>query len=405
MQPQRRAQSGNYSMMIGVALPVFIGFIALSVDAAWIQMANSQSQDVADAAAHAALIEYRRTGSTTDAQTAAQQIVDFNAIGESNGDLLDVRFGEWSRGGAFKLDGEVTNAVEVDVGRVADNPLPLFFAKMLGRNEAEVSASATTASRSLHAVLVMDITASFRYDIHFARDGAVSFLDIIHDSSTVDDRVGMTTFFSRYSHVWTPMVDVNPSADYNTTRAQWSTFTWGHTAHDDWDGDYIEDHPNMGYYGETYYNDSPQMPWYFGDDWGTDHSVGMKVGIDMLLEEAVDDAAAYRALIILTDGKPVGLRNTPIRRPDDLDEGWTMWKHGDATRSSTKIVSEAQAQADRAEDNRINVWTVSLGDTAQGAFMETLVRGDGKSFQTSNPAELEPIFKEIAVSLPMLIVD
>jgi hypothetical protein len=36
--------------------------------------------------------------------------------------------------------------------------------------------------------------------------------------------------------------------------------------------------------------------------------------------------------------------------------------------------------------------------------MESLIRGDGKAYATTNAADLEPIFKEIAQQMPMLIV-
>ena len=49
----RRWRRGNYSMIYGIMLPIFIGFTALSVDTSWQRISQSQAQDVADAAAYA----------------------------------------------------------------------------------------------------------------------------------------------------------------------------------------------------------------------------------------------------------------------------------------------------------------------------------------------------------------
>ena len=107
---------------------------------------------------------------------------------------------------------------------------------------------------------------------------------------------------------------------------------------------------------------------------------------------------------MLTDGKPVGLPIKPERRPADLEEAWRVYMHGDSTRSASTIILESQNQAVRAENNDINVWTIAFGSGGQAEFMESLVVGDGKTYATTDPSELVPIFEEIAVSLPMLLV-
>ncbi len=398
----RSSRSGNYSVILGLVLPVFLGFTALSVDQSWIRIAQSQSQDVADAAAHAALVELRRTGDTSAAEAVAVSMIGRNQVGEAHGEMISVEFGGWNRGGAEMTASDKPNAVRVDVGRTGENELPLYFARIWNRDSAAVQGSATAASRSLHAVVVMDITASFRFDIHWARDGAVSFLDIVHDTASPDDRVGMVTFFSKYAHVWTEPFDLYDETEYATARAQWSTLTWGSTAHDYY-GPETPAYP-FYYYGADYYNDASQMPRYYGDDRGTDHSVGLKLGIDVLLEEGATDPFAYKALVVLTDGYPVGLPVKPARRPDDLVETWRVYMHGDDTRSESTIILESQNQALRAEDNDINVWTIAFGTGGQKEFMRSLVVGDGNSYATTDPSELEPIFVDIAVSLPMLLV-
>ena len=134
----RSSRSGNYSVILGLVLPVFLGFTALSVDQSWIRIAQSQSQDVADAAAHAALVELRRTGDTSAAEAVAVSMIGRNQVGEAHGEMISVEFGGWNRGGAEMTASDKPNAVRVDVGRTGENELPLYFARIWNRDSAAV---------------------------------------------------------------------------------------------------------------------------------------------------------------------------------------------------------------------------------------------------------------------------
>ena len=247
-------------MVMGVMLPVFIGFAALSTDTSWMEMAKSQTQDVADSAAHAALVELRRTGSTSRATAVAKYLVERNAVGEGHGDLADIRFGGWRRGDtSIDESAPRPNATEVTISREDDNALPLYFAKIWNRDDVELRSSAVSAARSLHVVLVMDITGSFRFDIHYARDGAVAFAEVLHDTAGEDDRLGMVTFFYRYAHVWTEMTEIHDTVRYDPLYDQWKDLTWCNSDVD-WFGPSWPGRPWSAWPGSGWHNTAPQMP-------------------------------------------------------------------------------------------------------------------------------------------------
>jgi hypothetical protein len=155
----RRARRGSYSIVLGTLLPISLGFAALAVDISWIQLSQSQAQDVADAAAHAALIELRKTGSAFSAEVAAQDIIDRNVIGDGPGALGRIEFGNWDRRtDDFDTTAPRPNAVRVVAGRYDEDPVMLNFSRIWNKDSQTVNADAIAATRSLHVVVVFDIT-------------------------------------------------------------------------------------------------------------------------------------------------------------------------------------------------------------------------------------------------------
>lgn len=388
-RPTRRARRGSYNAMLGFLLPVTIGFAALAVDTSWIRLADGQAQDVADAASHAALIELRRTGDTTAAADAADAIIERNIVGGNHATRGGIDFGFWDRASDTWDDtAPRPNAVRVEVGRYADDPVQLTFARIWGRDTATVEAGATTATRSLHVVLVMDITGSFHAEIHHAREAALRFMDILEDTHGQDDKIGMATFYYVYGHERSPLTFFEDASAMATMRADWETLDIASRI-----SGTSPDPTNPG--------PRPSMPREYNGEQGTDHHVGMVVARDMLSAET--DPFAYRAIVLLTDGQPINLGTSGIR--DDIGYTETRWPEyeGPAPHSVADIKTSAVAQAQLAwENENAHVWTVTFRD--ENAFLKDMVQGDGKYYYTTNAAELVPIFEEIANSMPLVIV-
>lgn len=394
MRHPRRQRRGSYSMLLGFLLPINLGFAALAVDTSWIQMSQSQSQDVADAASHAALIDLRRTGDTVSAEIAAKNIIDRNIIGGDNGTLGLIEFGNWDRStNVFDTSAVRPNAVRVQVGRYDDNPVQLKFARIWDKNTATVSADAISATRSLHAIIVFDITGSFWREIDEGAKAAVAFLDIVEETHGEDDMVGLATYTNRFGNEWTPMFFLRDRAQYETERARWGTINVASKV----TGSDPYDFSDGGRF--------PQMPREYSDEPGTDHHVGLVMATQMILEQ--DDPFAFRAFVLLTDGDPNtlgGLYDGIGRRQivGYTEERWREYR-GPIPHTRSEIIAAARTVSDTAwDDHKIHQWVVSF--RASHAYLRDMVHGEGQFYYTDNATELVPIFEEIAGSLPLLIV-
>ncbi|MFK7928441.1 MAG: pilus assembly protein TadG-related protein [Myxococcota bacterium] len=402
----RRNQTGNYSMLVGFMLPVFLGFTALSVDTSWISVSQSQAQDVADAAAHAALVELRLSGDQTQARNAAELVIASNNVGGQPAGLGEFELGTWERGSDFVIDLTRPNAVLATVERTAGSGgVGLHFAKIWGKDEASVSGSATAATRSLQAVLVMDITHSFYDEIQYAEDAALEFLTVLEDTHGEYDKLGMVVFYQRYAYEWTPLFELENSSSVSAARAQWGNLRTASLpstvpADQTWRC-FTTPPPTPAADGGI----SPQMPPHFCDEGGTDHHVGLVLGRQMFDNDA--DPFAYRAMVLLTDGRP-----SPYVRPTQRDNaGFTETRWNEYIADVSETVQKGaedieQDTIDQALDNyvdaNIHLWTVSFEH--DNAFLDDAQQGDGDYFFTTDPNELEPIFNTIAQSMPLLLV-
>jgi Flp pilus assembly protein TadG len=416
LPPERRARRGSYNAVLGFLLPISIGLAALSVDTSWMRLSESQAQDVADAAAHAALIELRRTGSTSSARSAAEKVIAQNYVGEANGDLGDIEFGQWDRdSGGFDTSVSRPNAVRVGVGRYEDNPLNLHFATIWGKNSVEVGGRSTAATRSLNVVLVMDVTGSFSAEIGQARAAARAFLDILEDTHGKYDTIGMSIYSRNFGYEWTPPFELDDPAKLAAAKTQWGTLNVASkTTGGCPSSSAVSSNPwvlvEPRYVNFSTGGQFPSMMREYCDEPGTDHHVGMVMGRRMLVEQA--DPLAYRAMIILTDGDPNALGASPLARVNSgkdarahMGYNETRWREykGPVPHSRDAIIAATRTQAtDAWEDEDTHVWMVSF--RATHSYLPEIPKGDGKYYFTTNSSELTPIFEEIANSLPLLIV-
>jgi Flp pilus assembly protein TadG len=407
-----RSRRGTYTSLY-LALIIFgIAIGGGAIDNHRVNLANGRAQDVADAAAHAALIALRNSGGdTVEAASLASAVAAANTIGGIPAEISSIQFGVWDEVTAELIAVEDSpTAVLVEVSTPAEQP---FVAVFTGLTH-DISGQATAATQTVQLLLVMDITGSFRNDIHHARDGAVAFLDVMEGGYSGFDQIGMVTFFQRFGHVWTPLTDVAGGAvnaygdDIAAVRTKWDDLTWCDSDHDwivdDYDSWFGWD-PDEN---DGWHNVDPghaNMPDCFGDEGGTDHGVGLTAAIDHLNANA--DPMAFQAIVMLTDGLANNVPYPdPGRRPVDHTEAFTIFEEGtwpDATKPQASVISGALSEADRAWANGIHVWSVSYGEN--NSLMQNLPRGLGGFYETNDPSELEPIFEEIARSMPVLLVE
>jgi Flp pilus assembly protein TadG len=151
------------------------------------------------------------------------------------------------------------------------------------------------------------------------------------------------------------------------------------------------------------------IPYYFSDEGGTDQWTGLK-GAEMLLSELEDpshpnyDAVAYKAVVILTDGQPVGYNAANVKRAaSGLVDPWRRFARGS---NHTKPQIEADMQtlaADLHDEYGANIWFVSFVE--DHAYFANVAQGDGWYEVANSAADLTDIYDKIAKSLPQTIVE
>lgn len=386
-----RSRRGSYAILVALLLIVMLGFAALAVDISYLRLSRLQAQNAADAGVHAALTELKRSRDQDVARSRAAEIVNLNHIAGDQAVIdpaSDVVFGGWDfPSHTFEPDASYQNAVQVTVRREADAPggsVPLMLAKIFGTDEADAKSNGRSvgALRSREIYIVQDVTGSFSDEIDQGRAADITLLDYIYDNGFPGDQVGMVTFVGE-AEEWTPLERV--SEGYGGIRAQWSTLDWC----------------NRNYWPYTTarfsddFHDAPQMiscnagseasAWF--RDSGTNQGSGLQLAIDRLSDVTEADSYALKTIVLVSDGKP-----------QCVPEG---------TACDETVAAFGMSQADRADAEKISIFSVSFNETyneEQSAYLESLTRGYGAFYETPDATELPAILAEIAASIPISIV-
>ena len=137
-------------------IPIF-AFLALSLDIGLIRLRKTELQVAADAASLAAVMLLPEQ---TAAVSTAQQYAAYNLTGDVKAVAAsDVLLGTWNpETRVFSAGTAPINAVKVTVqnSQANGNPLPLFFARTLGKVQQDVSASAIALKPSMGTRFLID---------------------------------------------------------------------------------------------------------------------------------------------------------------------------------------------------------------------------------------------------------
>jgi Flp pilus assembly protein TadG len=411
MQTSRRHRRGNYSVLMAFMLTALLGAGALVLDWSRARIAGSQAQAIADAAAQAGVIALRTTGNATGARQASELVVQRNEIAGITPQLLSFEVGGWTTTTRSWRTGG-TNAVRVTVGRTGANAINLPLAAMFGVPTMAVSRSSTAATQNLQVVLVIDITSSWdKDDFYKARTATGNFLTSLHNAHGDNDIVGMTLFLQRFGWEFTPFTNVQTSStNAALVKNKWAALNIGSLP-----GRY-----NAAYevptrydiacdvYSSNNFNNPsggcfPNLPRYYLDEGGTDHSTGMSMARTMFQERP--DPYAYRAMVVLTDGRPNGYStstNSARSQAHYNEARWREYKYtGSRTNSQIETAVVNLARAMYTTDN-VNIWFVSFVEYK--SFMEQASQGDGYFDLAASGSEIIDIFDHIAQALPVAVV-
>ncbi len=455
MNPMRRMHArrrqGNYSILLGLIIVVILGFGALAIDIAYMRYAQAQAQDVADAAAQAGVIVLRLTGDEAQAHAAAQAVISANNVVGQSPDTVSIRFGNWDAettdydpscdddcvgstdrscdDDCFIYPAQAApNACEAKVTRSGGSAIDYLLARVFGKTSFDVTGKGTAATRSFQILLVLDITGSWHEDkFADAREAVLLALDMLAESSSGVDEVGMTIFTNRYAWEYTPFTQLAIPGNPDAIRADWEVLNIASKAGvdaDHYDGADCQVYPHASHPGKNLNDFSdppggcyPDMPREYKDESGTDHSTGMYQAEDMFQNSM--GGPVYRAMIVITDGKPNGLgASSGEQREADgyVEDRWTEFK-GAAPRTTAEVRTESiKVAQDLNASLQVNTWMVSLvaydstmmpgsegvpaGNGAPG-----VPQGDGYWRIADNSAELSNILAQIISEMPLALVD
>jgi hypothetical protein len=401
----RQSRRGSVAVMMAFAIVTLLIFAALAIDLTYVRTTQFELRNAADAAAHASLVELRRSGNESYSTALGQQIAELN---EAGGEPVTIEaaaftYGEWDYAEASFNSGSVfTNAVRVRADRndgEVDGPIRLLVGPLFGRDDVGAQATAIGAFRSRDVMLTLDVTGSFIEEMNDANKAVTAFLDTMYTRRLPNDRIGLNTFTGGSSMVTTIReVEGNYTAirgvwygdgksNVSSTKASGLTNCYQTTCQ-----------VSKSFCGTAMYKKVIKGSWMqscnaMGDDGKagfTSQGPGIRVARQHL--DGNDTYGNTKVIVLISDGRPT----------------CPGYDNAENNPCASARAAYAVTQADAASASGINIFTVSMNtnkSSAQEAFMASLVRGYGKAYNTAKSSDLDDILTEIAQSIPIALVE
>jgi len=376
-------------MLVGMLIPGLLAMGALGADVTYHQLAQLQTQYAADAAAHAAFVRYRSTGSLEQGVAAADYVLSHDLVAGAPARIDQIEFGAWLDD-VFDPNSPRINAARVEVSRSGTNAVPTLFAGFLGFSSLVTGATSITAGRNRQIMIVQDITGSFRDDIANARVADRALLDYMAMYPYPDDMVGMTTFVGGVEPTpWSPLQGIEYADEI---AARWATLDWCNCEEQALQATFGDSSsycvegmcpvPSWPEYCDTFFGGHDARP-QMVDCWSVGKNTAPGPGIVQAADELLDHGTdrSFRALILISDGLPCCGDDTAPRKQAAIDAVDYAWANG------------------------IHVWSVAYNQGGGDlSFLDSLTRGAGSAYETPDSAELEAILLDIAASIPVVTV-
>jgi len=140
-------RQGSILVLTAMTLVMVFAFTAFAIDIGYILMTENELQTCADSAAMAAAAVLGN-GDSSDQSNARQMAIEYSNLNSSNSQVVlneaDIQFGNWdSETKSFTVSNSSPNSIQVTTQRstLRNNPLPLFFAPIIGHQFADVTAT------------------------------------------------------------------------------------------------------------------------------------------------------------------------------------------------------------------------------------------------------------------------
>ncbi|HEY2883031.1 MAG TPA: pilus assembly protein TadG-related protein [Pirellulales bacterium] len=175
---------GAVAVLAAVLMIVMVGFIAFGVDVGYMMVVKTQLQNAVDSAAMAAAANM--SGTQANMQTVAKQFAAYHKAGGTAISLnnTDIQYGLWDANAkSFSSSDSVSNAIKITARRDSTTGSnKTFFARILGTNSFNVSASAIALANPRDICFVVDLSGSMNDDTTTGYGSSASFRDATYTS-------------------------------------------------------------------------------------------------------------------------------------------------------------------------------------------------------------------------------
>ena len=360
-------------VLVAVLIPVFVMMAAIAVDISFMQLVRTELRTATDAASRAGSKELSLTQDIDAARAAALDAASRNLVaGEP---LLlapgDVEFGTSAQSGpgsrfAFSLGGNPINAVRATGRRTAGSPsgaVRLFLGSFMGVDTFEPVYNATSTALDRDICLVIDRSGSMGLDISFPGTG---------NGQNCGPLSSRTRFSALAQAVQAFLSELDRTfPEERVALASYSSAVSRTCAGGDFEYDVAELHQEL----TLNYTDITAVMEAFmrvGIGGRTAIGEGLREGIRGLRNPR---PFALKTIVLMTDGRHnLGVEPAVIARD--------------------------------AADADITVHTVTFSPNADFGRMRDVARiTGGQHFHADTAADLAIVFREIARTLPVVVID
>ena len=367
-RPQARTRDGAILPLVAICLPLIIILAGLAVNVALMDLHRTSLRVSTDAATRAASRTYAMTGDTNQAVAAAQQAGQFNEVAGQPLMIApsDIDFGQAHRaapGGRYVFTSGAApyNSVKILAQRDAAHggAIPMLFSAFLGSKAFEVRQQATASQSEMDVILVLDRSGSMAYGAGETADAAVSPASApgwsFGDPAPSD---------CRWRDLLSAVAGFADELDQTPLEERLGVVSYSHTTT-------VDSHITADYTAAL----SPLNVYTSAFESG-----GTAIGDGLYLAKwAVTSSgsrpSASKVLVVMTDG---------------------IQNYGASpTHAATSCLSSG-----------IHVYTVTFSDEADQTLMSDVANlGGGRHYHATDVVSLDAAFREIAASLPTLLVE
>jgi Ca-activated chloride channel family protein len=400
--PRSRSEhqrSGAAHVLIAAMMLTFMIVAAMIVDFAYMQLIRTELRTAADAAAKAGAEALTRTQDGNQARAAAVQYAALNKVGNrpyaisTNDVTLGRVTGQANGSWTFTANATPPNSVRVNakVGHGGTTAaIPTFFAPALGYAPFATSSQATAGQQTVEVCLCIDRSGSMMWDMSGHEWSYPSPNPLLHAAWRYPDSLQRNycsppqTTASRWAIVLSAVGIFLNEAGQFPHPPRTSLVTWSSALT-------LSYFPNTSY---TLVDTDYGLPAEAGFNWSTNRNA-----VESALANRSSNAIAGgttmsagidRAVSVLTGANSLPLSNKIIIL---LTDG--QWNAG---RNPVLAAQDAAAAG-------IRIHCVSMITSSQPTLTNVANITGGQYYATSNSAQLQAAFQDLARNLPIVLTD